>query len=99
MNDAAIYDALLEAGHEPPLPCPVCTGDEDALPCGEDCDRIYQRSIRERGIRGLYQRCRTALGLARIYRKENAGSDDHRVVECLKTVRVYRNSIRHLRAA
>jgi len=99
MNDAVRYDALLESGCEPAVPCPVCTGDEDAEPCGEECDALFQQARRVRAIRALYNRCFQAVGLARTYQHERAvfRDADERVTECMKTVRIYRTSIRCLR--
>lgn len=98
MLEATHYESLLEDQESDPTPCPVCTGDEDATPCTEDCANLMRLTAIERGIKGLYQRCRTALFLARIYRGE--GWDGlGRMVECLTTVRTYRVSISILRAS
>lgn len=98
MNDAARYDALLEAGHEPPAPCPVCTGDMYAEPCGEECAGLIARCEREKRIRGLYEAARRALRLAREYRIGDATSD-FRVRAIARQVYHYRMDIAALRAA
>lgn len=97
MNDAIRYDALLEAGCECPPPCPVCTGEGDE-PCGEDCDRIYQRCKREKQIRGLYKAAWQALGRAREYRIGDFESD-FRIKAIVRAVYLYRQDIADLRAA
>jgi hypothetical protein len=56
MNDVARYDALLEAGREPPTPCPVCTGDAWEEPCGEDCAAQFERVLLEDTIKRLRAR-------------------------------------------
>ncbi len=95
------YDAWKEAppalDEAEPQPCPVCTGDDEAQPCTEDCAVLMRMTAIERGIKGLYQRCRTALHLVRVYRDETWPDADTRIEECLQTVRTYRNSIRILR--
>lgn len=98
MNDASRYDALLEAGREPPPPCPVCTGEEDAEPCGEDCEAIFLRCKREKQIRGLYEAAWKALEFARVY-NATLGPQDYRVKAVLRTVYLYRQDIAELRAA
>lgn len=80
-----------------PDPCPVCTGDEYADPCGEDCATVMRLAQFERGVKALYQRCRTALFLARVYREESSPDKDERIEECMATVRTYRKSIACLR--
>ncbi len=99
MLEATHYESILDDQEIHPEPCPVCTGDEDAQPCTEECANLMRRVAIERGVRGLYQRCRTALGLVRVYREEGATHDDERVMECMTTVKVYRNSIRWMRVA
>lgn len=98
MHDAIRYDALLEAGRYLPPPCPVCTGEEDAEPCGEDCARIVERCRRERLIRGLYEEARRALRLAREYRIGDATSD-FRQRQILRRVYLLRCDIADLRRA
>lgn len=97
MNDAARYDALLEAGREPPPPCPVCTGEGDE-PCGEECAELVERCARERKIRGYYEAARRALRLAREYRIGDTTSD-FRIRAILRQVYHYRMDIAALRAA
>lgn len=90
-----------EAGEDAPIPCPVCTGDSDAPPCGEECDALVKRCARERRIRGLYKAARNALSLARRYRftEFSAGQFDHRVHSILNQVHDYRQEIYELRRA
>lgn len=97
MNDAATYDALLEAGSEPAVPCPVCTGDEDAEPCGEACAALVARAERFRRVRGLYAQARTALAYARLYRAEERHAGGDRERDCLRQVQALRVSIRNER--
>lgn len=88
-------------------PCPICTGDNDAPPCGEDCDRLMRRVRNERKIRGLYQACRTALTLAKCYRDTRSlppglrvaslPALDSRIVGCLQQIQIYRADIADLR--
>lgn len=90
------YAAVLDDMEPRPPACPVCTGDEDAEPCSEECDTLVRRCRLEAAIRGLYQASRTAVALARVYRAEGP---DMRLVRCLEAVQAYRMSIRTLRAA
>jgi hypothetical protein len=78
-------------------PCPVCTGDEDAQPCGEDCDRIVRRVRLERGIQGLYNAAFSALFMAKVYRREG-GNSDRRMVKAVYAAQAYRASIKCLRS-
>lgn len=99
MTDDERYNANAYSD-EPPPPCCVCTGDDDAPPCGEDCDRIFRHVQAKRGIRGLYNACRKAMYMARLYAIELAPAEvaiDKRIAGCIETVRVYRRSIRVLR--
>lgn len=57
MNDARRYDALLEAGCDPAVPCPVCTGELKAKPCGEDCAAQFERA----GLEDTIKRLRTRV--------------------------------------
>ncbi len=79
-------------------PCPVCTGDMTAEPCGEDCDEIMKRSTRPAAIRGLYSAAFRAIFIAKLYRREGHANDS-RIDECVAKVRDYRASIRALRAS
>lgn len=97
MNDALTYDALLDAGHYE-TPCPVCTGDENAQPCSEDCDRLVTLCRNERRIKGLRQAIRISMTLARLYVSES-GCIDQRARGCIEQVHAYRASIAALRAA
>lgn len=98
MRDAAVYDALLDAGREPPPPCPVCTGDEDAEPCGEECAELVAKVRRQRLIRGLYEDAHRALKLAHEYRIGDFGSDA-RIKAILRRVYFIRQDIAELRRA
>lgn len=83
---------------EPPMPCPICTGDSDAPPCGEECADLMARVTRARRIRGLYEASRRALTLAKSYAFSSpAGIYDTRVTSCLKQVWFYRADIADLR--
>lgn len=98
MNDAVSYDALLEAGREAPVPCPVCTGDEHAPPCGEECDALIKRCHRERVIRGHYQDARRALRFARRYYTEG-GPREGRLAAVMHRIQCLRVDIAALRSA
>lgn len=99
-RDAAVYDDALEAGRVPPVPCPVCTGDESAPPCGEDCAALIARCARERRIRGIYVAARRAIAWAKVYRFASfEGVQDQRVQRVIQQVHFYREDIRALRAA
>ncbi len=97
MLEATHYDSLLDDQESEPEPCPVCTGDDEAKPCSEDCAALMRMTAIERGIKGLYQRCRTALHLVRVYRDETWPDADARIAECMASVRTYRTSIACLR--
>ena len=62
MNDADIFDALLEAGREPPTPCPICTGDEDAAPCSEECEAVVVQVRKDAKSLADYQTQLTKAG-------------------------------------
>lgn len=94
--DQSHYDALLEAGQDPAIPCPVCTGDEEAEACSEDCARIVFRAAGVRQIARLYRFCFLAMRLARRYRAEE-GRAGLRERAALEQIRAYRNEIRVLR--
>lgn len=103
MNDATLYDRLLNAGREPSPPCPLCTGDKEAEPCGEECASIIAKCVREQRIRGYYMAAKSALILARAYEAEwvrglSPIDIDARVKACVNQVHAYRLSIRNLRA-
>lgn len=98
MIDAARYDAILEAGRLPLAPCPVCTGDDSAPPCGEDCAHIVKLAAAKRNIRGLYAACWHALRFARVYYSIH-GAEDYRVTAVIRQVRHNRVDIAALRAA
>jgi predicted nucleic acid-binding Zn ribbon protein len=97
MNDAATYDALLDEGREPPVPCPVCTGDMTADPCGEECDELMAESARRRRIQGLYIACSRALEWARAYAKAGTTFGDARILAIADQVQQYRREIASIR--
>lgn len=86
-----------EDGDEP-VPCPVCTGDESAMPCGEDCANLIATITRRNHIRGYYVTAHRAVDWARLYR-QRSGGHDHRADECMQRVRFCRDAIRALRGA
>lgn len=88
------HDALLDGGLALVVACPVCTGDEDADPCGEDCERIMIRAARARQITRLFAAARKALYNARQYRLEGDGRSSRRVRDCIDIVAHYRREIR-----
>ncbi len=81
-----------------PAPCPVCTGDGEAMPCGEECAELIAQCERQRRIRGIYVAAKRALKFARTY-YELVGPNDYRVKSVLKQVHDYRVDIATLRAA
>ena len=81
-----------------PAPCPVCTGDGEAMPCGEDCARLIAECERQRRIRGIYLAAKRALKFARTY-YELCGRDDYRVKSVVKQVYFFRQDIAVLRSA
>lgn len=86
-----------EDDREPPQGCPVCTGDETAEPCSEECASLVSQKERRVRIRGLYLTCRSALRWARLY--IDRGECDARVRALVDEVNKHRKSIRVLRAA
>jgi hypothetical protein len=81
-----------------PTPCPVCTGDPDAEPCGEDCAETMEAVRRARVIRGNYEAARRALHLAKVFSMEG-GPHDARIPPCLEQVGHFRAYIATLRRA
>ena len=79
-----------EDDREAPIPCPVCTGAEDAMPCGEDCAAIYAEVIAHRCIRSLYRTIRHAMNVARVYAEEGS---DRRVRDVVVQIKEYRSRI------
>jgi predicted nucleic acid-binding Zn ribbon protein len=98
MNDAATYDALLDEGLEPPVPCPVCTGDMTAGPCGEECDELMAEVARARRFKGLYLACSRAVKWARAYAKVGTTFGDARILAIFDQVQQYRREIAAIRA-
>ena len=96
------YDSWKESVPEEretlPAPCPICTGDGEAMPCGEDCARLIAECARQRQIRGIYQAAKRALRYARSYYSIN-GSADYRVTGSVKQVYFWRQDIAALRSA
>lgn len=86
-----------EFDEEPPVRCCVCSGDEDAPPCSEECDEIVGRVARRRQIARLYAGARRCVYYARIY--QLTSPDDSRVTKVLTQANEYRARIRALRAA
>lgn len=97
MTDAERYDALLDAGREPPTECPICTGDRDAAPCSEDCDRIIKVCEAERQVETCRMAARLVIKVAKSYQREGF-PDDHRIAACIGRVRYYRDQVRTHRA-
>lgn len=98
MNDAERYDAMLDAGREPIVECPVCTGYPNAEPCGEECAETFERVRRERQI----DSCRHAIKLIErmVEAYEREGFDgDTRISVCRERVRYYEGQIAKLEAA
>lgn len=93
MNDNTYFNM----SHDDPAPhaCPVCTGDDDAEPCSDDCCRIVDIAKNRARITALYSAARGALRLARRYLMEEG--KDHRYENCLIAVKGYRISIRAMR--
>jgi hypothetical protein len=78
-----------------PTPCPVCTGDRDAEPCGEDCHVIVRKALAGRRIKGLYETAQRAMKLAKTYRASSAVEEkDRRIDECLQRVDECREDIK-----
>lgn len=87
-----------EQDDEPPTPCPICTGHEDAEPCSEDCAMLCAEVRLERVAKRYEEARRTCVELALKYRTEFP-APDHRVQECLARAREYRYLARQLRGA
>jgi hypothetical protein len=98
MNDAERYDALLDAGREPAWPCPICTGDNEAEPCSEECAALVERVRRERLIESCRLAAKLVIKVAKSYQREGF-PDDHRIAACIGRVQYYRGRIRELRRA
>lgn len=98
MLDKNHYDSILDDQEPRPVPCPVCTGDADAEPCGEDCDAIIRACERKIRIKGLYIAAHSAMRWAKGYaRRSRDAFDDNRVLAILDQVRGYRRQIATLR--
>ncbi len=77
-----------------PEPCPVCTGDEHADPCSEDCADLVRRVKAERIVRRLYKAARRSLSLARLYQAQiYPETRDIRIDCCLQRVDELRGDI------
>jgi predicted nucleic acid-binding Zn ribbon protein len=96
MLEATHYDSLLEDAETPPPPCPVCTGDEDAEPCGEECAELIAKVERKNALAGLRVSLQRVMWWARTY-YDAAGKADRRVLDCLARARFYRNQRSALR--
>ncbi len=86
-----------------PVDCVICTGHPYAPPCGEECGELFESVKRERKrrdtIRRLYAAARTAIGFAKMYRKEDGSVESWRARKCEYQVRLYREDIKDLRRA
>lgn len=92
------YDAWKEAApddsNDLPAPCPVCTGDEHADPCSEDCAHLIRKVKTARIVRGLYKAARRSLSLARLYQAQvYPETKDVRIDCCLQRVDELREDI------
>lgn len=87
-----------ECDAELPTACPVCTGDETAQACSEECHVLVEKCRREKQIARFYRRATTSLAFAHLYRADG-GPNDTRFIECVKLVKSYREAIRTLRRA
>jgi hypothetical protein len=97
MRDAERFDDLLDAGNWPAEPCPVCTGDDDAHPCSEECEALIIKAKRTERIAGLFAQARRAARLAKTYRAEQ-GPGGSREILCLEVIDDCRIRIRMTRA-
>ncbi len=83
-----------EDDEEPRTPCCVCTGDEHAEPCSEDCADLVRRVKAERIVRRLYKAARRSLSLARLYQAQiYPETRDIRIDCCLQRVDELREDI------
>jgi hypothetical protein len=97
--DSNHYDSILDDQETRPVPCPVCTGDQTAEPCGEECDAIVKRVARRVRIKGYYMAARSAMRWAKGYaRRSRDNFDDAQVLAILDQIRSYRRAIATLRA-
>lgn len=99
MRDTERYDAMLDEGRESAVPCPVCTGDMTAEPCGESCDELMAEEARRRRVKGLYIACSRALAWARAYERAGTTFGDARILAIADQVQMYRKEIAAIRAA
>lgn len=81
---------------ERPIACPVCTGDEDATCCSEQCRDVYMLMHWRRTQRANYQRARGLIRMARRYQEE-AVPGDRRIRELMTELRVVRAGIASMR--
>lgn len=86
-----------ESDDEVCVECPICTGDNDAEPCGPECAVLVFKAKQIKALRGWYQAARNALKWARRYRQEDGPGFD-RERDCLLEVRRVRDIIRTTRA-
>lgn len=77
-------------------PCPVCTGDEDAPCCSEECRDTYMLMHWRRTQDGSYERARGLLRMARRYQEEGVPGD-RRIAELMRELRVVRAAIASMR--
>lgn len=101
--DDLAYAQLLDSGREPPEACCICTGDDDAPPCSEECEAILARAercaARKRDLKAFRSALRRAIELARQYRSEGDTATSMRLYGALKAVRFYRKQIQLTRAS
>jgi len=90
-----------ELDNDAPTDCPVCTGNDDAEPCGPECEHILDIARAGRTVARLYAACRRAMRLAREYREEERwrGRKSRRLAMVLDQVNVWRQDIRYVRLA
>lgn len=102
MNNAerARYDEMLDAGGVSSLDrCPVCEdGDEDNLPCSDECGDAQLSRVRQQRIERCYDKARFAVKLARVYRNED-GPGGYREKGCHERIFTLRTMVKVTRAA
>jgi hypothetical protein len=100
MNDG-VYDNWKatnpsEQSDEPSVPCPICTGDEEAEACSEECHTLIERCRRERMIERLYKASHKAIRFAKQYKLANY--PEFHLHACVVQVNANRAVIRRLRS-
>jgi hypothetical protein len=79
-----------------PLPCPVCSGDMDAEPCGEDCEAIIDKAQRRNHLAAIKVSIGRVMFWARTY-YDTRGKDDRSFTDCMARVRFLRDQQAALR--